>query len=65
MSALGQQEMNFGRFISPDEIIAEVDAVSVEDVQRLANEIFRPEAMAVTLLGSLGKFRLDRSQLQC
>ena len=65
MSALGQQEMNFGRFISPDEIIAEVDAVSVEDVQRLANEIFRPEAMAVTVLGSLGKFKLDRSQLQC
>ncbi|MGH9767364.1 MAG: M16 family metallopeptidase [Blastocatellia bacterium] len=69
MSALAQQEMNFGRFISPDEIIEGVDAVTAEDVGRLANEIFRAEAIAVTVLGDLagasGKFTLDRSSLHC
>ncbi len=65
MSALAQQEMNFGRFISPDEIIKGVEAVTAEDVGRLANEIFRADALAVTALGDLNGFTLDRSQLQC
>jgi predicted Zn-dependent peptidase len=65
MSGLAQNEMNFGRFISPNEIITRVDAVTVEDLERLANEIFQPEAMAAVLLGPLGDFRLDRSQLEC
>lgn len=69
MSALAQQEMIFGRFISPDEIIERVDDVTAEDVERLANEIFQEEAIAATVLGDLagdsGKFKLDRSRLQC
>jgi predicted Zn-dependent peptidase len=69
MSALAQQEMIFGRFISPDEIIENVDAVTAEDVARLANKIFREEAIAATVLGDLacdsGKFTLDHSRLRC
>ncbi len=70
MSALAQQEMTFGRFISPDEVIEGVDAVTTADVQRLANEIFRTEALAATALGDLtldaaDGFTLDRSRLQC
>jgi predicted Zn-dependent peptidase len=69
MSALAQQEMTFGRFISPDEVIEQVEAVTAEDVGRLANEIFREEAIAATALGDLacgsGKFSLDRSRLRC
>ncbi len=69
MSALAQDEMNFGRFISPDEVIERIDAVTAEDILRLAGEIFRPEAIAATALGDLagesGQFTLDRSHLQC
>jgi predicted Zn-dependent peptidase len=65
MSSLAQQEMTLGRFISPDEIISNVDAVTAEDVRRLANEIFKPEELAVTVLGDLDGFTIDRSQLQC
>ena len=69
MSALAQQEMTFGRFISPDEIIEGVDAVTAEDIERLANEIFRAEAIAATVLGDLtgesDEFTLDRLCLQC
>jgi len=69
MSSLAQQEMNFGRFISPDEIIEGVDAVTSEEIGRLANEIFREEAIAATVLGDLngdsGPFTLDHARLQC
>jgi len=69
MSALAQQEMNFGRFISPDEIIERVDAVTAEEIGRLANEIFRADAIAATVHGDLkgesGMFTLDRTRLLC
>ncbi|MCI0665498.1 MAG: insulinase family protein, partial [Acidobacteria bacterium] len=47
MSSLAQQEMSFGRFISPDEIIGNVDSVTAHDARRVANEIFKPEALAL------------------
>jgi len=65
MSSLAQQEMVFGAFFSPDEIVARVDAVTAEDVRRLADEIFRPESLAVTVLGDLEGFEVERAQLQC
>jgi predicted Zn-dependent peptidase len=63
MSALAQMEMTFERFFSPDEIIRAVDAVTPESVQRLAREIFRTEALALTVLGNLGGFTVKRAQL--
>lgn len=65
MSSLAQNEMSFDRFISPDEVIAQVDAVTIEDINRLANEIFQADAIAATVLGPIGNFNLDRSQLDC
>lgn len=65
MSALAQQEMTFGRFLSADEIISAVDAVTIESVQRLANDIFRPEALAVAVLGNLKGFAVKQGQLRC
>ncbi|MGH9852342.1 MAG: M16 family metallopeptidase [Blastocatellia bacterium] len=69
MGALAQSEMSFGRFISPDQIIERVDAVTTEDIGRLANEIFRSEAIAATVLGDLAgerdQFTLGRSRLLC
>jgi predicted Zn-dependent peptidase len=65
MSSLAQQEMTLGRFISPDEIIVNVDAVTAQDVRRVANQIFKQDEMAVTILGDLDGLTIDRSQLQC
>ena len=64
MSSLAQQEMTFGKFTSPDEIIQCVEAVTAESVQRMANEIFQPEQLAVTVLGNLKGFKLDREQFR-
>jgi predicted Zn-dependent peptidase len=65
MSSLAQQEMTLGRFTSPDEIIAQVDAVTAEDLRLVANSIFKAEELAVTVLGDLDGYTLDRSKLQC
>ncbi len=65
MSALASNEMNFGRFISPDEVISEIEAVTTKGLQTLARKIFQPDKLAVTLLGNLKGFKLKRAQLAC
>jgi predicted Zn-dependent peptidase len=65
MSNLARQELYFGRFYSLDEILQSIGTVSQQDVQLLAQEFFRPEQIAVTVLGNLNGFTLDRSRLAC
>ena len=65
MSSLARQQMYWGRFFSLDEITAEIDRVSAGDLQRLANDLLRPEALALTLLGNLGTLKLTRKDLAC
>lgn len=65
MSALAASEMNFGRFISPEEVLAEIEAVTATGLHRLANKIFQTETLSVMVLGNLKGFKLKRSQLAC
>ncbi|HWQ32516.1 MAG TPA: pitrilysin family protein [Blastocatellia bacterium] len=65
MSSLAQQEITFGEFVSQDEVIAQIEAVTAEDIQRLTSEIFRPDSLAVMLLGNIGNLKVERHQLQC
>jgi predicted Zn-dependent peptidase len=65
MANLARQEMYFGRFFSVDEIVAEVDAIGAADVQALAQQLFRPEALALTMLGNLGAVTVTRADLAC
>jgi predicted Zn-dependent peptidase len=65
MSNLARQEMYFQRFFSLDELIASIEAVSVEDVQRISRTFFDPKQIAVTVLGSLANFKLGRGDLDC
>mgnify|MGYP002403283380 CR=1 FL=1 len=65
MSNLARQEMYFGRFFSVDEIVAEVNAITPADVQILAQDLFRPDAIALTVLGNLGDLTIDRAALTC
>jgi predicted Zn-dependent peptidase len=57
--------MTFGRNMTPEEVIAAVDAVTVADVHRMAVEIFEPDQLSVTVLGELNDFSLERSDLEC
>ena len=65
MSSLARQQMYYGRFFTVDEITAEVDAVDANDLQRLATQLLKPEALTLTLLGNLGELKIERSTLIC
>lgn len=51
MSRLAKGEMFYDRILSPEELIARVDAVTVEDVQRVAHALFRPEGLFLAAVG--------------
>src|SRR5208283_951087 len=65
MSNLARQEMYYDRFFGMDEIIERIQTVTVEDLLQSANELFRPELIAVTVLGNLNGLKLTRSSLAC
>jgi predicted Zn-dependent peptidase len=65
MSNLARQQMFFGRFFSVDEIVAEIGGVGPSEVQTLAQQLFRPEAIALTILGNLGALKVGRTALDC
>ena len=65
MSNLARQQMYFGRFFGVDEIMQDVDAVTAAEVREMAQELFQPETMALTLLGNLGSMKVDRGDLVC
>jgi predicted Zn-dependent peptidase len=65
MSNLARQEMYYERFVGMDEVIERIQAVTVEDVQQSAQELFKPEALAVTVLGNLNGLKVTRDSLAC
>ncbi len=65
MANLARQQMYFGRFFGVDEMMEEIEAVTTAEVQELAQELFQPETMALTLLGNLGSMKIERGDLAC
>lgn len=53
MSGIARQEYYFGRQYSPDEIIEHIDAVTLDDIRRVAGTIVDGESLSLTLLGNL------------
>jgi predicted Zn-dependent peptidase len=64
VSALSRQEIIHGRRISPQESIEKLEAVTPEDMQRVARKFFRSESLALGALGNLNGFSVDRSRLK-
>jgi len=65
MANLARQEMYFHKFITVDEIIARINEVDAAWVQAMAQRLFDPERIAVTLLGRLDGVKLRRANLVC
>jgi predicted Zn-dependent peptidase len=65
MSNLARQEMYYDHFIGMDEIMNRIQAVTVEDLLKSANELFQPELIAVTVLGNLAGLKITRDSLAC
>jgi predicted Zn-dependent peptidase len=65
MANLARQEMYFHTFFTVDEVIARIDEVTAGQVQTMAQRLFDPERIAVTLLGRLDGVKLKRDRLAC
>ena len=65
MANLARQEMYFHEFITIDEIIARISAVDAAQVQAMAQQLFDPARITVTLLGRLDGVKLRRANLVC
>jgi Predicted Zn-dependent peptidases len=65
MANLARQEMYFHKFFTVDELIARIDDVDADKVQAMAQRLFDPSRIAVTLLGRLNGVKLTHSQIVC
>jgi predicted Zn-dependent peptidase len=65
MSNLARQELYFDEFMSLDEMLERIEMVKRDEVQKIAQEFFRPEGIALTMLGRLGEVKLTRADLNC
>jgi predicted Zn-dependent peptidase len=65
MANLARQEMYFHQFFTVDELIARIEDVDAAKVQAMAQRLFDPERIAVTLLGRLNGVKLNRTRLVC
>jgi len=65
MSNLARQEMYFDRFYGLDELIEKIGSITTEDLQQMANDYFRSDSVAVTVLGNLNGLKISREQLAC
>ena len=54
MSSLGRGALLVGRVLDEDEVIARYDAVTREDVRRLAQELFQFQNASLSAVGRVG-----------
>jgi predicted Zn-dependent peptidase len=64
VGALARQEIIHGRRISPDEIIGWIEAVTPAETQRVAQDCFNSNTLALGALGNLNGFSVDRARLE-
>jgi predicted Zn-dependent peptidase len=65
MSNLARQELYFKRFIGLDEVLDSINAVTAEEVQAMATDLFDPGRIALAALGNLNAFKIERERLAC
>jgi predicted Zn-dependent peptidase len=65
MSHIARQQIFYGGFTTMDAIIENIEAVKPAELQTLANDFFQPERIALTVLGRLGSFKIEREDLVC
>ncbi len=48
---IGSQEATYGEIKTPEEVMEKIEAVTADDVQELAQELFRPDRLNLALIG--------------
>jgi predicted Zn-dependent peptidase len=65
MSNLARQELYFKDFMSLDEMLQSIEAVTGNEVQQIAQEFFQTKNIALAMLGKLGDLEITRDDLVC
>jgi predicted Zn-dependent peptidase len=63
MSHLARQEIYFDRHFALDETLAGIDAVTSDDVQRVARDLFAADALSAAVVGAVGALEISRERL--
>src|SRR5688572_1798357 len=48
---IGSQEATYGEIKTPEEVMEKIEAVTADDVQKLSQELFRPDRLNLALIG--------------
>jgi len=64
MTHIARNEFIFGRYIDREELVSELDKVNVDEVVKIAGDIFRDSKVGLVTLGPLKEEDLDKSCLQ-
>lgn len=60
MTSLARNEICFGRQVTPEEVIARIDAVDREAIRTLATRMFRSDALTVAAIGPVSEGDLEK-----
>jgi predicted Zn-dependent peptidase len=63
MAHLARQAIYFDRQFDLDETLGAIDAVTIDDVQRVAGELFTDDGLSATVLGPVTDLDLPRERL--
>jgi predicted Zn-dependent peptidase len=63
MSHLARQEIYFDRHFGLDETLAGIEKVTVDDVQRVAADLFKDGSLSATVLGNVNGLELSKERL--
>ncbi|MGH9692025.1 MAG: M16 family metallopeptidase [Candidatus Acidiferrales bacterium] len=64
MNSLARYHLYFNRHFTPEELIAMLESVTVEEVQQVAHDLFQPGRLAASVVGALNGFKLTSEQLR-
>lgn len=59
MSGLGRSQLLLGRVLTPEETISKIDAVSIDDIYRIADKIFNMEKLSISAVGNTSGLKFD------
>jgi predicted Zn-dependent peptidase len=65
MANLARQYLYFGRFFTLDEMAANIDRVTADEVQETAQAFFDAKHVALSVVGNLEGVRISRNDLVC
>jgi len=62
MSRLGKTELTYDRVLTPEEVVEKLEKVTLEDIQRVVNNLWQPDKISLVMVGPANN-ELDLARL--